>query len=74
MIDYDVLFVIGACLAWIGVPACVAGWSNGKLSGLGALLLLAAAVHIAAAYYYSPTGYSVSELPEIFFSTLVRIF
>ncbi len=74
MIGYDGLLVIGAFLAWLGIPACVAGWSNGKKPVFGIILLLAAAVNIAVAYGYSPTGYSFSELPSVFFSVMARLF
>lgn len=70
--DPDLLLTIGVVFLVITIPSLLSAWTDGRFPRLAALLVLAGSALIATAANNKPTGYLVSDVPQIMMSVLGR--
>lgn len=70
--DTDLYLTIGIVLAVLTVPSLLSGWTEGRLSRVGALMLLAASGLIVVALTQKPGGYSFGDIPSIMLNVVGR--
>ncbi len=70
--DPDLFLVIGVVLAVLAIPSLLTAFSESRPPRTSALLGFAAAVLIVVAVREQPGGYTISELPDVFFRVFGR--
>lgn len=70
--DTDLFLTIGIVLGILTVPALLSGWTEGRLSRVGTLMLLAASGLIVVALTQKPGGYGFGEIPEVMMQVVGR--
>ncbi|MEI4471472.1 hypothetical protein [Frigidibacter sp. MR17.24] len=68
--DPDRLLVFGAVIFVMGIPALVSAWTDERHPWVAGLAFLTGAGLIGLAWYTSPDGYRLSELPHVFYGTI----
>lgn len=63
--DTDLFLTIGIVLAVLTLPSLLAGWTEGRLSRVGAITLIASIVLLVCAATQRPGGYSLNEIPHV---------
>ena len=63
--DADLFFSIGVVLLVLAAPAAISAFSDSRPPRAAALLLLLGGVLLALAIWQRPTGYSLSEIPDV---------
>ena len=70
--DTDLCLTIGVVLGVLTVPSLLSGWTEGRLSRVGALMLLASSGLIVTALTQNPGGYAFGEIPDVMMDVLGR--
>ncbi|MFN3647356.1 MAG: hypothetical protein ACK4S2_12690 [Gemmobacter sp.] len=69
----DLMLVVGLVVGVLALPALLNAWTEGRAPRAGAILVMIAIGLIFAAARTKPGGYSVDEVPEVFFRVLGRL-
>jgi hypothetical protein len=69
-VDPDLFLVIGAVLLVLAVPSLLSAFAESRPPRTAAILAIAAGILIVVAVRNNPSGYSISELPDVF----IRVF
>jgi hypothetical protein len=69
----DLMLVVGLVVAALSLPAILNAWSEGRTPRAGAIMVMIAIGLIVAAIQSKPGGYTVAEVPEVFFRVLGRL-
>lgn len=72
--DPDLALVAGLATGAVTVPAMLTSVSEGRPPRVSALMLLVSLGLIAYALVMKPGGYTLGEVPEVFFSVAGRLF
>lgn len=70
--DTDLFLTIGIILAILTIPSLLAGWTEGRLSRPGAIILIASIVLLVFAATQKPGGYSFNEIPHVMLGVVGR--
>ncbi|ABF65247.1 hypothetical protein TM1040_2515 [Ruegeria sp. TM1040] len=70
--DTDLLLVTGLILAWLGVPAFFAAYAHRRSPITAAAMLILGGGCIAWAVLNHPGGYSLADVPDVFFRVIGR--
>jgi formate-dependent nitrite reductase membrane component NrfD len=71
-IDNDLILVIGIVLGALAIPSLLSAFSESRAPRAGAILVLLSGVLIAVALSRQTTGYSFSEIPDVFLRVIGR--
>lgn len=69
----DLMLVVGLVVAALSLPALLNAWSEGRAPRAGAIMVMIAIGLIVAAIQTKPGGYTVAEVPQVFFRVLARL-
>jgi hypothetical protein len=69
----DLMLVVGLVVATLSLPALLNAWTEGRTPRAGAIMVMIAIGLIVAAIQAKPGGYTVAEVPEVFFRVLGRL-
>ena len=69
----DLMLVMGLVVAALSLPALLNAWSEGRAPRAGAIMVMIAIGLIVAAIQTKPGGYTVAEVPQVFFRVLARL-
>lgn len=69
----DLMLVVGLVVGVLALPALLNAWTEGRAPRAGAILVMIAIGLIFAATRTKPGGYSVDEVPQVFFRVLGRL-
>ena len=69
----DLMLVVGLVVGVLALPALLNAWTEGRAPRAGAILVMIAIGLIVAATQTKPGGYSVDEVPQVFFRVLGRL-
>lgn len=72
MVDLDLIFVLGVCLAVLILPAIVSAILDGRTPRTPALLLVISALMIGYAAFEKPSAYTLSNIPDVFANVIAR--
>ncbi len=70
--DPDTILVIGMIIAVFSVPSVMSALADGRAPRASAITILIAGSLILYAIQIKPSGYSLSQMPDVFFSVLAR--
>lgn len=71
--DADLIFVIGVVVGILAVPSLLSAFSESRTPRAAAILIMIAAGLIAVATLRKPGGYTISEVPDVFFGVLGQL-
>ncbi|MQQ10440.1 hypothetical protein GFB49_18395 [Epibacterium sp. SM1979] len=72
--DPDLCLIVGLGLGVLSVPALLSAISDSRAPRSGGLTLLVAVSLIAFAVNQKPGGYSIEQIPDVFFGVVGRFF
>jgi hypothetical protein len=70
--DTDLFLVIGIIVTVLAVPPVVGAFSESRPPRAGAIMFLIGGSLIAIALTRGPTGYSMSNMPDVFARVIAR--
>jgi hypothetical protein len=70
--DTDLFLTIGIVLGVLTLPALLSGWTEGRISRVGALMMLAACGLIVVALTQRPGGYAFGDIPGVMMAVVGR--
>lgn len=70
--DPDLLFVIGIVIGLLCIPSLLTAFSDGRAPRMGAIMALLAGFLLVVAIENKAGGYSVAEIPDVFFNVVGR--
>jgi hypothetical protein len=70
--DPDLFLVIGLIVGVLSVPSMLSAFSESRAPRAGAILVLIAGVLLVLAFQNKPGGYTVAEIPDVFFHVIGR--
>jgi hypothetical protein len=70
--DPDLLLVIGLIVGVLAIPSLLSAWSDSRAPSAGAIMVLIAGVLLVVAFQNKAGGYSVAEIPHVFFKVIGR--
>ncbi|MFN3847097.1 MAG: hypothetical protein ACK4RZ_14925 [Paracoccaceae bacterium] len=70
--DPDLMFVIGAVLTGLSIPAIFSAIADSRPPRAAAIILLIGGVLLAVALSQKPGGVALAEIPNIFFRVIGR--
>jgi hypothetical membrane protein len=70
--DPDLFLVIGLLVGVLAVSTVLSGISNSRTPRVGAALVLVSGVLLVLAFQNKAGGYTVAEIPRVFFKVLDR--
>jgi hypothetical protein len=70
--DPDLVLVIGIVIGILTIPSLLSAYSSSNPPRAGAIMALIAGVLIIAAMQTKPSGYEISELPDVFTRVINR--
>jgi hypothetical protein len=71
--DTDLMFVIGAILTALSIPAIISALSDSRPPRVAAIALLVGGVLLAVALSGKPGGLTINEIPQIFLRVIARL-
>ncbi len=71
--DADLMFVIGAVLSVLAMPAIVSAFADGRPPRAAAIVLLIGGVLVVVALGQKPGGLTIAEIPDMFFRVIGRV-
>ena len=69
----DLMLVVGLIVAALSLPAVLNACSESRAPRAGSIMVMIAIGLIVAAVQTKPGGYTVAEVPEVFFRVLGRL-
>jgi hypothetical protein len=69
----DLMLVVGLIVAALSLPAVLNAWSESRAPRAGSIMVMIAIGLIVAAVQTKPGGYTVAEVPDVFFSVIGRL-
>lgn len=70
--DPDLMMVVGVTVGALTVPSLFSAFVDGRAPRAGAIMALIAGVLIAVAVSQRPGGYSIAEIPDVFYRVFGR--
>ncbi|TDE36228.1 hypothetical protein [Antarcticimicrobium sediminis] len=70
--DTDLVLILGLILVFFAIPAAMSAYSDNRPPLAPAATLLIAGGMIAYAYLAHPAGYTMRDVPEVFFTVVGR--
>jgi hypothetical protein len=71
--DTDLMFVIGAILTALSIPAILSAIADSRPPRVAAIALLVGGVLLVVALSGKPGGLSINEIPQIFLRVIARL-
>ncbi len=72
--DTDLALTVGSLLMVLSVPSLLAGWVEGRVSRLGAILFVGSGALIIYALTVHPGGYAFRDVPSVIVNVLIGVF
>ena len=72
--DSDLLLILGLVLGGLAIPSFLSAFSDGRRPVVAAALFLLSVACIWYAAHSRPGGYSLREVPDVFFHVIARLF
>lgn len=72
VLDPDLSLVVGLVLAVLTIPSLISAFSEGRPPRAGAVFVLIAGGLIVYALSQQPGGYTIAEIPDVFFRVIGR--
>ena len=69
----DLIFVCGALLCILAIPALVSAWVDGRVPSASAFALVSGIALGAYAWVSDPQRYTFSEVPHVFIRVLAEV-
>lgn len=70
--DPDLFLVIGLIVGVLSIPSLLSAFSDGRTPRAGAIMVLIAGVLLVLAFQNKSGGYTVAEVPQVFFKVIGR--
>lgn len=70
--DPDLVLVIGIIIGVLTIPSLLSAYSSSSPPRTGAIMALIAGIMILVAMQTKPSGYVISELPDVFSRVITR--
>ncbi|MFN3723021.1 MAG: hypothetical protein ACK4VZ_08265 [Paracoccaceae bacterium] len=70
--DSDLMFVIGATLLVLSIPAIFSAFADSRPPRAAAIILLIGGILVAVALSQKPGGIALAQIPDIFFRVVGR--
>ena len=70
--DPDLYFVLGLAIGCLSIPAMFSAFSEGRAPRGAAIMVLIGGGLMALAVSQEPTGYAMSEIPEVITRVVAR--
>ncbi|MFN4129217.1 MAG: hypothetical protein ACK4GC_05305 [Paracoccaceae bacterium] len=70
--DSDLMFVIGATLLALSIPAILSAFADSRPPRAAAIILLIGGTLVAVALSQKPGGIAVAQIPDMFFRVIGR--
>jgi hypothetical protein len=70
--DPDLLLVIGIFMGVLAIPSMLSAFSESRAPRLGSIMVLIAGVLLVVALQNKPGGYTISQIPDVFFKVVGR--
>lgn len=71
--DADLMFVIGAVILALSIPAILSAFADGRPPRVAAIALLIGGVLVVMALRRIPGGVEISDLPHMFLRVIARV-
>ena len=71
--DADLMFVIGAVVLALSIPAIFAAFADGRPPRVAAIALLVGGILVVIALRRIPGGIEIAEVPHIFLRVIARV-
>ncbi len=70
--DTDLFLVLGLIVGALAIPSILSAFTDGRAPRAGAIMVLISGTLLATAITKHPGGYSVNEVPKVFFHVIGR--
>lgn len=70
--DPDLLLVVGLVIGILALPSLLAAFSESRAPRAGAILVLISGVLIVLAVQNKGGGYTIAEIPDVFYKVIGR--
>jgi len=70
--DADLALILGIIIGGFSIPSIVSSMSDGRAPRVSMILILIAGSLVLFAMMTHPGGYSIEQLPDVFFGVIAR--
>ncbi len=70
--DPDLFLVIGLIVGVLSIPSLLSAFSESRTPRAGAIMVLIAGVLLVLAFQNKAGGYTIAEIPDVFFKVIGR--
>jgi len=70
---FDLIFIGGIAMALLAFLSLLRTWSEGEGAARALVIGLLAASMLGYAIFFSPLGYTVEEVPDVFYRVIARV-
>ena len=70
--DPDLFLVIGLIVGVLAIPSLLSAFSENRTPRAGAIMVLIAGVLLVLAFQNKAGGYTIAEIPQVFFKDIGR--
>jgi len=72
--DMDLFFIIGLVIGVLAIPSVLSALLEGRVPRVASIVLIAGGGMVAYAVSQTPTGYAISDIPDVFVRVVARYF
>ncbi|SEN56286.1 hypothetical protein SAMN05216227_101735 [Pseudorhodobacter antarcticus] len=70
--DPDLLLIVGIMIGVLAVPSMLSALSESRAPRVAAIMVLIAGVLVVMALQNKPGGYTIAQIPDVFFKVVGR--